>query len=244
AIVCLQRKNPWHRVILMGGISVMLLGMAFSGTRTANVMIAAGVVMFILLSFNKKSTRLFSFVAAGIFCVLLYGPFYGNQTINRFRSSFIGSEDESFKVREVNRALIQPYIYEHPIGGGLGTSGAGGLMYSPGHRLAGFPPDSGYLKKALETGWIGLGIICFLYFTILKSAITGYFCSREDQYKIIFAGIIAFLFSFYVAEFAQDAIGQITDLVVYYPMIAIMLRLKNIEHNTPANTQETNLDSI
>lgn len=239
SILAMNRKKLLHRLILVGGILIMLLGMAYSGTRTANVMIAAGVVMFILLSFNKKSTRVFAFIAGAIFLGLLYVPIYGNETINRFRSSFVGSEDASFQVRELNRAYIQPYIHKHPLGGGLGTAGAGGLMYSPGHYLAGFPPDSGYLKKALETGWIGLGIICILYFTILKSAISGYFRSKNETSKWIFAAIVAFLFSFYVAEFAQEAIGQITDLVVYYPIIAIMLRLKLLNEDTPLlNEQE------
>jgi hypothetical protein len=44
---------------------------------------------------------------------------------------------------------------------------------------------------------------------------------------VIYAASISAIFSFYIAEFAQDAIGQITDIVVYYPIIAIMLTLKN-----------------
>jgi hypothetical protein len=181
---------------------------------------------------NKTSTKIFAVIAGLGFVVLMYGPFYGNSTINRFRTTFSGSNDPSFKVREMNRAFIQPYIYSHPIGGGLCTTGAGGLRFNPTHYLAGFPPDSGYLKKALETGWIGLIIICVLYFVILKNCIKGYFEATHPDIKILFAASCAFLFSFYIADFAQDAIGQITDTVVYYPLIAITLKLKGFKMNS------------
>jgi len=110
------------------------------------------------------------------------------------------------------------------------------LRFNPTHYLAGFPPDSGYLKKALETGWIGLIIICVLYFVILKNCIRGYFEADEPDIKILYAACCAFLFSFYIADFAQDAIGQITDTVVYYPIIAITLKLRDFAAKDEANT--------
>ncbi|HEY6900357.1 MAG TPA: O-antigen ligase family protein, partial [Puia sp.] len=221
-IIAIHEKNRKTRRILIGGIIIMLLGMAYSGTRTANLMVVGGIMMFILLSFNKKSTRVFTVVAALIFAALMNVPVYNNPTLNRFRSSFQGSEDESYKVRNLSRKFIQPYIYSHPIGGGLGTTGVHGALFNPGHYLAGFQTDSGYLKKALETGWIGLGIICILYFTFLKEGIKGYFRCKDEQLKVVYAAATSSILTFYIAEFAQDAIGQITDLVVYYPIIAII----------------------
>jgi hypothetical protein len=159
--------------------------------------------------------------------------------LNRFRSSFIGKEDASFNVREINRQSIQPYIYSHPIGGGLCTSGETGIRYNPGHELAGFPPDSSYLRKALETGWIGLIFIMVIYFITLKYGIRGYFDSRNSTYKIIFAAIIAHLFAFYIAEFPQEALGQISDMVVYYPLLAIMIRLRQKEKERVSNSLVT-----
>ena len=158
----------------------------------------------------------------------MYAPIYGNATINRLRTTFNASDDQSFKVREKNRAFIQPYMYSHPIGGGLGTTGDAGVQYNPSHFLAGFPPDSGYLKKALETGWIGLILICVLYFVVLKNSIRGYFESKSNNIKVLFAACCGCLFSFYIADFAQDAIGQITDTVVYYPIISLTLRLRTL----------------
>lgn len=225
-IIALDQSNKRRKRILLAGVVIMVLAMAYSGTRTANVMLMGGFVMFILLSFHKKATRVFAFIGTFLFLVILFIPVYNNGTINRFRSSFVGSEDESYKVREVSRAFIQPYIHSHPIGGGLETTGAHGVALNPGHYLAGFQTDSGYLKIVLETGWIGLALICTLFFLILKSGISGYFACRSERARAVYAAAVSALFCFYVAEFAQDAIGQITDMVIYYPLIAIILKLK------------------
>jgi hypothetical protein len=222
-VIALSQKRKLYRNILFGGIVFMLLGMAYSGTRTANAMFVAGLVFFILLSFDKKSTRVFFLIGGAIFLVIMYGPF-SNATINRFRTTFSGTKDESYKVRVVNKAFIQPYIQSHPIGGGMGTTGGNGRTYNPSHFLAGFPPDSGYMKFALELGWLGLAIILVLYFNILKNAIHKYFTAKDPEVKTILAATICLFFSFYVAQFAQDSMGQITDIVVYFPLVAITLR--------------------
>jgi hypothetical protein len=237
-IIAWNEKKRNIKLILIAGIIFMFLGMAYSGTRTANAMAAAGLGMFMMLTIDKKSTRFFTILFGAAFIVLMYGPFYGNATVNRLRTTFNGTNDDSYKVREENRAFIQPYIYSHPIGGGLCTTGAGGLRFNPTHYLAGFPPDSGYLKKALETGWIGLIVICVLYFVILKNCIRGYFEANEPDIKILYAACCAFLFSFYIADFAQDAIGQITDTVVYYPIIAMTLKLRDFAAKDEIDTNK------
>lgn len=164
----------------------------------------------------------------------MYAPIY-NPTIARFRSTFSASQDASFNVREMNRKRIQPYIYEHPIGGGFGTSGGAGATYNAGHPLAGFQTDSGYLRKAVESGWIGLLLVCILYYSTLRTGAKGYFSTPSLSRKHLYAASIATLFSFYVAEFSQSAIGQITDIFVYYPVVAIVMKLSKL----PLNPQPT-----
>lgn len=223
-VVAMQEKNVKMKLAYFAGIILMLLAMAYSGTRTANVMVAGGILMFILLTLEKKSTRIFALGSLFVYLVLMYGP-YSNPTISRFRTSFSGVKDDSYKVRVMNRNRIQPYIYKHPFGGGLGTTGASGDRFAPDHELAGFPPDSGYLRKALETGWVGLGIACILYFIVLRYGVRRFFATGNENYKVLCAACIVSIFSFYLAEFGQEAIGQISDIVIYYPMIAILLRI-------------------
>jgi putative inorganic carbon (hco3(-)) transporter len=225
-----EKRTKW---IIRLGCFFMLLGMAYSGTRTANVMLVAGFGMFVLLSFNQLSTRIFALFALCIFLGVMYAPIYTNNVINRFRTSFIGSRDESFKVRELSRAIVQPYIRNHPIGGGLLTTGKFGVTYNPGHYLAGFQTDNGYLQIALETGWIGLGFILILFYCLIRDGIRGYFNSVDPETRALYAGATSAIFCFYVAEFAQNAIGQTGDMAFYYPIMAVILKLKNYDTLAP-----------
>lgn len=226
-IIALQEKILKYKILYFAGIIIMLVGMSFSGTRTSNIMVVGGILMFVLLTLNKSSTRIFAIICTMLFAVLMYGP-YNNATINRFRTSFSGTKDDSYNVRVINRATKQPYLHSHPFGGGLGTTGPSGKRFTPQHELAGFPPDSGYLRKALETGWVGLLLVCALYFTILRFGVRRYFKARNQQFKMLCAACTSSIFAFYLAEFGQEAIGQVTDIVVYYPMIAILLKVDQI----------------
>ncbi len=230
-------KKLSNRLILITGIAFLLLAMSFSLTRTANVMVIAGLILFILITFDKKISRIAGATGLLLFLILLYAP-TNNTHVYQFRNTFKGgTKDPSYIVREVNRARIQPYLYSHPIGGGLNTTGTEGLKNNPSHPLAGFPPDSGYLKKALEIGWIGFALLLFLYFTIIKTAVRGYFSCTDNKTKVLFASCAASFFASYMGDYTQEAIGQITDIVVYFPMIAIVLRLRNAESlNKPLTT--------
>lgn len=225
-------KKMQHKILLGCGVLFMVLAMSFSLTRTANVMLMGGLFVFLLITFDKPLSRIVAFTGLFAFLFVLYVPF-GHVHMHQFRQTFKGAtKDASYIVREVNRKRIQPYIYSHPIGGGLNTTGHEGRKNNPGHPLAGFPPDSGYLKKALELGWIGFALLLILYFTILKTAIRGYFITASPQKKVLYAACAGSFFALYMGDFAQEAIGQITDVVVYFPLIAMVLRLRKTESET------------
>lgn len=224
-IIGINEKKSLNKYVLIGGSIIMMLAMSYSGTRTANAMIVGGAVMFILLTIANKKTKIFALFAVLAFLFLMYVPIYDNLTLLRFRTSFKASEDASYNVRETNRARIRPYIHTHPFGGGLSTTGEGGKKYNPGHPLAGFPPDSSYLNKTLELGWVGLTLTCLLYFVTLQAAVHGFFTSKNNKTKILFAASAAFLFSLYIGEIAQEAVGLFSNMVVYYPILAIIVRL-------------------
>jgi putative inorganic carbon (HCO3(-)) transporter len=233
-------KNWRYQLILGAGAVLMLTVMGYSLTRTANAMVVAGIAMFILVTLDKKANRIMAILAVCLFFLLMYLPIYTPQ-LEQFRQTFQGSSDPSFMVRENNRKSIQPYIHHHPIGGGLGTTGTEGLEYNPGHYLAGFPPDSGYLKKALEMGWLGFSLICILYFFVMRTGIRGYFSCKDEKIRLMYAATTAACFAFYVGDFSQVAIGQITDVVVYYPFIALLLKLKDFDQSKNAD-QSTTID--
>jgi putative inorganic carbon (hco3(-)) transporter len=224
-------KKGWVRLLLIGGSAIMALSMSYSGTRTANAMLAAGIVMFLLLTINKKSSRVFAIFAVLLFLFIMRVPIYTNVTLYRFRTTFSASEDASYNVRESNRQTVQPFIWSHPIGGGLSTTGDMGKKYNPGHPMAGFPTDSSYLNKALESGWVGLTLTLLLYFSLLQYIVRGYFTTRNAEFKSFFAASLAFFFSIFVGEMTQEAVGVYGNLVVYYPVFAVVLRLREFSDN-------------
>jgi putative inorganic carbon (HCO3(-)) transporter len=221
-----------QRLILLGISIPMILGMAFSGTRTAYAMLPAGLIFYVLMTITSKKTMAFAIFAVMVFIVVLFGPFH-NGTISRIRTTFLLSEDGSFNVRDINRERIQPYILRHPLGGGLSTSGVVGSQYNPGHTLAGFPPDSGYLKSALEMGWVGLGLTCLTYFILLRTGIKNFYKSRSPEIKGIYAATLAALYGYIIAHYTQVAIGQIPGCFFFYTMLAALVKLITFEQEQP-----------
>ena len=229
-VLWLNQKSNWKRTALyISGIIVLALAMSYSGTRTATFMLTIGVVLYILMTLTDKRTLIFSCLFGAGFVFLIYGPIYGNATINRLRSTFEFSEEASLQVRDVNRRRIQPFIHSTPLGGGLGTSGFGSAKYNPDHPLADFPPDSGMLRMAIEYGWVGFLIQCLTYFLVVQQGIHAYYRSKFKENKVLFLAATVLLFGYIVAQYAQVAIGFVPGAFAVYAMMAVIIRLRQIE---------------
>ena len=137
--------------------------------------------------------------------------------------------DASLNVRNVNRHNIQPYIYTHPIGGGVRTTGVVYEKYNEGHPLAGFPTDSGLLSLVLELGWIGLLLQCITYFVFLRLGVRGYYRSKDPTFKVLLLASTLTLFGYVVAQYSQLAISQVPSGFLFYALLAVIIRLPQIE---------------
>jgi O-antigen ligase len=215
-----RKRRRW--LYLLGSIP-MILGMTYSGTRTSTIMLLAGLGVYILLHMDKKQTRIYAGLALFLLIVIIKMP-YGNATLNRFRSSFDGKKDDSYLVREINRKHIQPYILSHPIGGGLGTTNNAGMKWNPGHELAGFQTDNGHLRTALEMGWIGMLITLILLFVSMKCGVHEFFRTKDPWQKGVIAACTGCIFAFTLGDLAQEGLGEFTNIAIFYPAIAILIR--------------------
>ena len=178
--------------------------MLFSGTRGAYVLPPAAMALYAILKFNRK-VMLGAIVGALGFLTLIFIP-TSNPTIYRFQTAFKPSEDASFNVRKFNQKRIQPFIQSHPLGGGLGATGMWGKRFAPNSFLANFPPDSGYVRVAVETGWIGLLIFCTLMFIILRVGINNYYSIHDPTLKSICLAMILVIFAYHIGNYPQEAI--------------------------------------
>lgn len=246
AVLCLcimfTKIKTYKKVILGVSIPFFFLVMLYSGTRGAFVLPPAALAMLAVMNFNKK---ILTFViGAGIILVgLIFIP-TSNQFIKRFQTAFRPSDDASFNVRAENQKRIKPYILSHPIGGGLGSVGIWGRRFAPNSFLAKFPPDSGYVRVAVEMGYIGLILFCTLMFVILKTGINNYYLIKNPELKIYCLAMVLIIFVFNIGNYPQQALVQYPSNILFYLACALLnvtLRLDKQEQQELAEKKAAQL---
>ncbi len=206
--------------------------MLSSGTRGAYVLVPAAMVLFLVMNYNKK-VLLFVGIVAGIISFMIMVP-TANPTIVRFQSAFKPSQDASFNLRKENQKRIQPYIRSHSIGGGLGATGVWGQRFAPESYLANFPPDSGYVRVAVETGWVGLLLFCMLMFVALAKGIRNFYRIKNPELKSYCLAMVLMVFALNIGNYPQEALVQFPINIYFYLMIALM----NITHRLDQDEQK------
>jgi len=215
------------KIILMLMAFLFVYVMLFSGTRGAYVMLPASMLLFFVMIFKRKMLPLA--ILGAIFFVILINIPTNNATLWRFQTAFKPSDDASFNVRKSNQKRIQPYILTHPIGGGLGATGAWGVRFAPDSYLAKFPPDSGYMRVAVELGWIGLLIYCIYMFVILKTGISNFFSIKDPELKSYCFGMLLIIFALNIGNFPQEALVQYPTNIFFYLVVALLIVTKKID---------------
>jgi putative inorganic carbon (hco3(-)) transporter len=226
-ILAINEKNKSKRYKLVFAAIILFLGTSYSGTRTTTIMLPMGIALYILMTLKSKATILTLSITILSLLFIIFAPI-DNPTINRMRSTF-DSKDESLNVRTMNRKSIQPYIYSHPIGGGVATSGLEGTRFNPGHRLAGFPPDSGFLQMALDMGWIGLIIMVSPFLMFLYQGIHYYFRIKNPQYKLYIVAITCSIFAIVITLYAQVPIGNMPSMFFIFAVLSLIKRLMEFD---------------
>ncbi|MGO4293439.1 O-antigen ligase family protein [Chitinophaga sp. RAB17] len=224
-IVLLTSSNKmipvFQKVLLFISLVLQFMALGYSGTRTAYVMVPMGLVIMLFVNLRNRNAVIGALIFVFAFLVVMFGPFHSNTTVIRIRTAFSGSEDASLNVRDVNRHRIQPYIYTHPIGGGFLSCEPGS-----GSELDGFPPDSGYLRTALEQGYIGLILVCINIFLVMQYTVANYFRSNTETEKQLTLVIICVMFAIVVSIYAQESSGLIESALLYYGLNGISIKLK------------------
>ncbi len=226
-IFAINEKEKRRRYKLIFVSLILFLGMTYSGTRTTTVMMPAGICLYVLITLKNKATIMTLFITLLSVLFIMFAPI-DNPTLNRMRSTF-DAKDESLNVRDVNRHRIQPYIYDHPIGGGVATTGVEGVRFNPNHALAGFPPDSGLLKLALDMGWIGLIINMLPFLMVLYQGIHYYFRMQNAEFKKYNVATVCSLFSVIVTLYSQVSIGQMPSVFFIFAMMSLFKRLMEFD---------------
>ncbi len=224
----IREKKVWRRYTMMVMSFIMLLGMAYSGTRTTNILLPAAISLYAIITIQNKATLIALFISILAIAFILFAPIHNNLTLNRVRTTF-DSKDASLNIRDQNRHYIQPYIYHHPIGGGLSTTGESGKQLFPGHPLSGFPADSYLLRAALELGWIGLAISLLLDLAFLYQGIYYYFRMQNPRYKYYIVIILSTIFPVVVTQYSQETVGQLPFAIFFFSCLSLITRIKEFD---------------
>ncbi len=212
--------RTWKKTILLLLALFFLLNMLYSGTRGAYVLVPAALVLIVVLNYSQK-VLIVSIITGMLIGILIIIP-TSNPTIYRFQTAFKPSTDPSYNLRAANQKKIKPYILTHPFGGGLGATGVWGQRFAPNSFLANFPPDSGYVRVAVELGWIGLFLICMLMFVILKTGIKNYFLIKDPELKSYCMAATVIVFVLNIGNFPQEAIVQFPTNILFVLVAALI----------------------
>ncbi|MCC6723215.1 MAG: O-antigen ligase family protein [Saprospiraceae bacterium] len=217
----------WRKISLLLAAGSMLLGMAYAGSRTPFVMLPAGVILYLILTFKRQT------ILAALMFFMIGAAFIMKSTSSavvwRIQSAFRGESNDTIEVRMKNQARIQPYILSHPVGAGLGSTGYWGKRFTPDSWLASFAHDSLYVRLAVETGWVGLIIYMGLLFTAMRTSIRYYFRVKDPTIKTLYLAFTVTVFLLALASYPQEAITLLPTSVVFYLLLAMIARLKDFD---------------
>ncbi len=216
--------KTWQKVLLGLGSVVMIAAMVYSGTRTAFLVLPIGFGFVVLL--NPRRKWIMTGLAGLILAVsLLFLP-SENVYLRRFQSAFFPLQAQSVQVRLKNQAYIQPYVQAHPIGAGMGSTGSWGQRFAPETMLSMFPPDSGYVRIAVEMGWIGLLLYCGLLGTVLWVGVRNYFRTRDPRLRTYYLGFLGVTMTLIVAHYPQQVLFDPPLSLIFFLSMAAIVRLR------------------
>lgn len=163
-ILAITSKIKGEKIFFLIVSICVIWGMFQSGTRTAIFCMAAGFMVYIVLSKSFRIAIPFSIFFVIFMSLLIFTKIgNGNQQIRRMRSAF-NKEDASANVRDVNKAAIKKYIRDAPWGIGIGYNPSNIPANNKYNLLSNIPPDSEHVYIWVHTGIIGITVfaICMV----------------------------------------------------------------------------------
>jgi hypothetical protein len=201
-----------------------------SGTRTAIFSLAAGFMLFIVLSKSFKIAIPFGIFFAFFMSILIFTNIgNGNQQIRRMRSAF-DRNDASASLRSTNQAAMKKYLAEAPWGIGLAV----GYKNVPANNkytfMATVAPDSEYVYIWIHTGVIGITLFLILTAIMLAGACwIVFFTLRSPSLRGIGAGLCCAFVSQQMGGYGNQVLFQFPNCLVFYGGLTIVYILPWIE---------------
>ena len=212
-------------------VSVLVIwGMFQSGTRTAIFCLAAGLMVYVVLSKSVKIAVPFSIAFIFFAFILIFTNIgQGNQQIRRMRSAF-NKDDASMNVRDMNKEVMKKYIQDAPWGIGLGMGMDNVPANNKYRKLATIPPDSEYVFIWLRTGPIGITVFIITMLIMLGGACwTVLFKLKNKSLIGIGGGLCCAFVSIQLGGYANQVLMQFPNCLIFYGGLSIVYILPYLE---------------
>jgi len=228
---CVLATGPFglrNRGILLFSALCMFASMIYAGSRTPFVIVPFGFIVFTFITLKKEiliGAMFFGLLGIGF---IMKGT--SNPVLFRLQSAFIPKHsDDTMQVRFKNQKFIQPMIHRHPVGVGLGSTGVWAKRFTPNSFLADFAHDSGFVRIAVELGWIGLLIYMAFLFTLLRYSVYYYLRVKNQKIRCLYLGFTVVLFQLTLACYPQEVLVILPTSLVFYLITAAVVRLKDFD---------------
>jgi hypothetical protein len=229
-------RKPRIRWLAGATSAICLWSMMYSGTRTAMVLMAVGFFIFAILTFDRRAILVGVIFALGVVGLLLRPT--TSRSLFVMMTAFSAKDDPSMNVRLKNQEIIRGYIRTHPFGFGLGSTGWLGQKYSPHTFVGSFPPDSEFVKIAIDTGWIGLFIWCAILAILFGYGVRVMFRSRDEEWKTIVVILLCVLYMMIIAHYPQEVFRSQVLSMIFAATIAIIAKVDTKYNRVPETVEE------
>lgn len=229
-VISLGHFHMRTRIIAFLISVVMFVAILYCGSRTPFLLVPVGMAMYLILNFRPQV--LLSIFGLVLFTSAILLVFNDHPVVHRVLSAFQFWNLDSMQVRLQNQAYIQSFIKSNPFGGGMGSTGIWGQRFSPHNWLSNFAHDSGYVRTAVELGWIGLLLYSVLLFTTMRYAIKYSFEVEDPKIRDIYHAVTSSLFVLLVGSYAQELYTLLPISIIYYFFLGIIVRAKDLNSKT------------
>ncbi|MGZ3497568.1 MAG: O-antigen ligase family protein [Vulcanimicrobiaceae bacterium] len=182
----LARSKPAHRPVIIASMVAMGMALLFSGSRASTAGLAAGLLAFVILSWRHASMRMPAILA--LVLIILTVPMAlqssGGTAGGRFSSD---SASYAAQTRDRSQTRVLAALPSHPLGWGLGATGAGGRMRKASSNV--IAVDNLYFATLYETGIPGVVILLLIQGTILVLTIRCAAQAKVVETRAVYIGM-------------------------------------------------------
>ncbi|WP_165973231.1 O-antigen ligase [Pedobacter sp. ok626] len=222
----IQKK---YKVMLLVASALMFYGMLISGTRGALFALIPGAFTAIILSKKFKILIIGGVLGICFICFLKF-TYIGNGSYEIYRlRSALNPDDPSLNVRINSQRILREYMSDRPFGGGLGVTGANGMLYNQDKFLSKVQPDSYWVKI-----WAMYGIVGFTLWLGIMMYILGKCCGitwriRDEGLKIKAIALTSGFAGILICSYGNEVINTMPSSIIIYMSWAFIYKMPKFD---------------